>query len=1068
MKNRKIFLLAVTAFLISSCGGNTNSSDSSSTNGGGTTSSTSAGDNSSASSSSTSGGDELQINYGTLDNPLSVSTLVSEATKLNLEEEEFSPKTFFVKAYALKDSSINSEYNNYETFQIGDTTDAAYADQFYVKRAVAGEGVDGFKKGDTLTIEGYVEMFETHLSLFPNGDVAPIIHKVTSNVEPTPTPTITDVTITNNIGEFYVGETTYELSASVEGTGEYNKYVTFTVKDPSIIEVEVKQNHPYIKALKAGTTELIATANGDSTKSASTTITVLNPFVTSIDLSLKGPLSIEKNKTVSLTATVNGKGNHTNDVTWSASNDNIISFGTGNAITIKGEHVGTTKLTAKADEVTTCIDINVVADFDYSLKMSYDLVSSQDDLVINERYILVAKDKDKAMSSSFNSGGDRFTSIDVTRDSLNDKRIVDIVGNDAFTFLLRPGNKENTYALDYKDKVLQPGGDNNVKLVNNIDDSTSWTLSVVDGIATISILLNNETWALKYNTSGSLFSAYKSTSLNMTDLELYKYSSGREQIEFPYEDGFTLSSSQKYTNQLTVHGFEPASISYTSSDNSVASISGTTENFTIVTTDKGGDVSFTAEALDKDGKVVTSASIKFSVETYSYTFTDSKYAIAKDSTLFSPTTGKATTTYDIENSAYYFTFEKAYQGDNSFYISNGNQYVKTNDGKARVTLQNSGDVWTIVKEDDEFYIYTTISGKSLYLQPASGSKEGSWYIAVEGKVSINLIALPTFKEIKVDSTNLKNTTYNYDETFDPTGLIVSAVYTSSLGERIVDITNKISWSTSFGANSIDGKVTISGTEKTVTVAGLTITHFDLDNISLNCEDAITSYVVGDKVDISGVVITATDKDGEDSRTRIIDNSKVTYSPTTISEDTTQITITYEGKSASYPVTVASSSFVEVDHLHKGFHVVFGGNVNGQNYEVVGNGVNSIEFNDVPVGQAVFEIEEVSVDKSDDLTIHTYRFKLIEVADEAYKDNIGKYLAYDGKDGKRATMMNLESDTEGKTLFIYSTNVSGEGFSLLSKNLNKPLTLIESGTANPKFGFNGDEVTIYYDSSIDYE
>lgn len=97
MKNRKIFLLAVTAFLISSCGGNNNSSDSTSTNGGDTTSSTSAGDNSSASSSSTGGGDELQINYGTLDNPLSVSTLVSEATKLNLKKKNFHLKHFSLK-----------------------------------------------------------------------------------------------------------------------------------------------------------------------------------------------------------------------------------------------------------------------------------------------------------------------------------------------------------------------------------------------------------------------------------------------------------------------------------------------------------------------------------------------------------------------------------------------------------------------------------------------------------------------------------------------------------------------------------------------------------------------------------------------------------------------------------------------------------------------------------------------------------------------------------------------------------------------------------------------------------
>lgn len=121
---------------------------------------------------------------------------------------------------------------------------------------------------------------------------------------------ITNVTISNNIDKFYVGETTYELTASVEGTGDFNKYVTFEEYHSTIINVETNNNHPYIKALKAGTTQLVAVANGDKSKKASTSITVLDPIVESISLSLTSPITLEKNDSVSLRATVSGRGNY--------------------------------------------------------------------------------------------------------------------------------------------------------------------------------------------------------------------------------------------------------------------------------------------------------------------------------------------------------------------------------------------------------------------------------------------------------------------------------------------------------------------------------------------------------------------------------------------------------------------------------------------------------------------------------------------------------------------------------------------------------------------------------------
>lgn len=113
-------------------------------------------------------------------------------------------------------------------------------------------------------------------------------------------PKINNVIITNNISDFYVGETSNDLSAEVfgiDGTNEkYNRYVTFSEYDSSIIEIESKQNHPQVKALKAGTTSVKAISNGDVNKYDVTTITVLDPIVESISLSLKDSVNIEKIK----------------------------------------------------------------------------------------------------------------------------------------------------------------------------------------------------------------------------------------------------------------------------------------------------------------------------------------------------------------------------------------------------------------------------------------------------------------------------------------------------------------------------------------------------------------------------------------------------------------------------------------------------------------------------------------------------------------------------------------------------------------------------------------------------
>ncbi len=885
-------------------------------------------------------------------------------------------------------------------------------------------------------------------------------------------PKINNVTITNNISDFYIGETSYDLSAEVhgiDGTNEkYDRYVTFSEYDTSIIEIESNQNHPYVKALKAGTTSVKAISNGDENKYDETTITVLDPIVESISLSLKDSVNIEKNQSITLEATVTGRGSFTKNVEWSTSVANVISYTGNNKITITGEHLGSTKLTASVGDIFSSIDVNVVANFNYDTEMTYDLVSKQEDLMLNERYIIVGYDTNKAMSPSTNTGGDKFNTKAITKNT-DGNQITGVKGNEVYTFALKQGLNANSYSLEYKNKYLQYGGNKNLKQVSTVDANSSWNISINDGIAAISVDSTSVDASIKLN--GSLFSAYPSTSLNMTTVQLYKYSSGREQIHFPYESTINLSTNLTYTNKLIVDGFDATRIDYISSDTSLATISGSDENFTIVTNSSLGEVTLTANAY-LDEELIASTSIVATLVSYVYSLNESNYALGKNNTLLDPISCKAVS-YDLSDIKFYFGIEKAYTGDNSYYIISNNKYLQKSNvsQQSRVVLGETKTVWNVLIEDGIYYVYTVIGDLNYYLSTNDNPIAGDYYFVTTIKVSIDIVGVPTSISINVDSTNLVKKTYNVDETFNPNGLVVTANYVTSLGNRTQDVATKVIWDNEFVDNSILGTVTLLNQPYDVVVSGLTITNYVLDRIELDTTNAITKYVVGESVNTSGLVVKTIYKDGDNERSEIIDNSLLSVSPTTISKQTDKITVSYNGISSSYNIETIESSFKEVDHLHKGFHVVFTSKSSNQNYEMGSDGLNSTKFNEIPFGNTVFEIEEIRNYKdSTDKTIHEYRFKLIEVNGATISDE--KYLAYDGKSGTKLCLITLDNDSEGKSIFEYYTNAS-DGFSLISKNLqtslafnndSKKFALSQSSASTSTYS----DVTIYYDSSILYD
>lgn len=155
------------------------------------------------------------------------------------------------------------------------------------------------------------------------------------------------------------------------------------------------------------------------------------------------------------------------------------------------------------------------------------------------------------------------------------------------------------------------------------------------------------------------------------------------------------------------------------------------------------------------------------------------------------------------------------------------------------------------------------------------------------------------------------TTYNVGETFDPTGLVVTATYADGTTE---DVTDGCTFSPTVMAASTTA-VTIKYQRAGVTVTTTqAITIRTLSSISVTTAPAKTAYKYGEKFSSAGMVITAK---YSDNATRVV--TGWTYSPTgALGLSNTTITITYaEGgvsKTCTQAITVSNYlSSIAVTH-----------------------------------------------------------------------------------------------------------------------------------------------------------
>ncbi|MBR0431703.1 CotH kinase family protein, partial [Candidatus Saccharibacteria bacterium] len=156
---------------------------------------------------------------------------------------------------------------------------------------------------------------------------------------------------------------------------------------------------------------------------------------------------------------------------------------------------------------------------------------------------------------------------------------------------------------------------------------------------------------------------------------------------------------------------------------------------------------------------------------------------------------------------------------------------------------------------------------------------------------------PVLTSIEVTTLPTK-TTYYEGESFDKTGIVVTAHYDNNVSEAVEDYTVDTA---ALAANTTE--VTVTYNDKTTTVP---ITMVALESIEVTTQPTKTVYLEGESFDKTGMVVTAHYND-ETSAT--IDN--YTVDDSALVSGTTSVTVSYMGKDTTVAITVRALSSIEV-------------------------------------------------------------------------------------------------------------------------------------------------------------
>ncbi len=179
-------------------------------------------------------------------------------------------------------------------------------------------------------------------------------------------------------------------------------------------------------------------------------------------------------------------------------------------------------------------------------------------------------------------------------------------------------------------------------------------------------------------------------------------------------------------------------------------------------------------------------------------------------------------------------------------------------------------------------------------------------IQYEGKTAQVAVSVQKRELVSISVTQQPDKTVYYDgDSFDPTGMVVTARYNNG-SDIVVPLEECVFTPDPLTQGTTE--VTVSYGGKTATIAVMVKPPRTLTGIEITTPPTKTEYYVGESFDPAGIAVTALYDDGS---TEQVDWADCTFAPEEMEWGTTEVTVSYDGKTAEVAVTVKRNSVANV-------------------------------------------------------------------------------------------------------------------------------------------------------------
>ncbi|MBO8426271.1 MAG: bacterial Ig-like domain-containing protein [Firmicutes bacterium] len=213
-----------------------------------------------------------------------------------------------------------------------------------------------------------------------------------------------------------------------------------------------------------------------------------------------------------------------------------------------------------------------------------------------------------------------------------------------------------------------------------------------------------------------------------------------------------------------------------------------------------------------------------------------------------------------------------------FNVSSSPVTLYIRDGAFSATGDPNGQICASTASDSRSLRYNSSSDGLRWYASNSGLRDfAHFYIVPSADVtSIEVTTAPT------------KTEYMVGETFDPTGMVVTATFDDGSSQVVTDYTLNPDTPTPLTADVESIEISYTYDEKTVTTTQpITVTERTVQSIEITTNPTKTSYVVGQEFDPTGMVVTAVYDNGDPADV----TSECTFSPSFFEQAGEAVTVT---------------------------------------------------------------------------------------------------------------------------------------------------------------------------------